>query len=198
MKNSPGARAALCALTTLLLTACSPTPAPGPSASIPSTATVGPTTPPTPTPTWSPDQAAAIESVDDFYAVAERIASDPGLFTKEEMTKLLGASLGGDMLDSNVGAFVAMKRKGYREVGAVVVLSSMASRVEDNGRGPEVHVTRCQDQSDVMVLDASGNRVTDEDYQYPAFNLRQFTVRKAPGDDRFKVFGAMTANGTCP
>ena len=72
-----------------------------------------------------------------------------------------------------------------------------ASGVEDNGRGDEVHVTMCFDQSALVVVDGSGAPVADQAYQYPAFNLRQFAVRKPSGEKAFRVFGMQTVKGEC-
>lgn len=198
MKNSPGARAALCALTTLLLTACTPTPS-GPPASPTSTGTTAsPAVSPSPTSTLDPEQAAAAQAVEDFNATSVTIASDPAAFSKAKMTEMLERSVGGDMVSANVGWFMQMKQKGYRDEGSVTILSTIVSEVTDDGRGREVHVTQCRDQSGLHAVDDRGDVVTEAAFQYPTYNLRQYSVRMPPGESAFRVFGMQTVNGTCP
>ena len=43
-----------------------------------------------------------------------------------------------------------------------------------------------------------GEVVTEAAFQYPTYNLRQYSVRMPPGEKAFRVFGMQTVNGTCP
>lgn len=202
MKNCTAT--ALAVLTTLTLTACTPTPvttmSPSGSPSIPSATQSSPTTPATsatPSPTWNTQQQAAIRAVEEFSTASTKIAQDPSAFTKTEMTLLLKKTIGGDMIASNVTFYMGMRKQGFRQVGEVSVVSLSASPVSDNGRGDEVHVTMCRDLSGVSVVDSKDRPVADKAYQYPAFNLRQFAVRKPPGEKAFRAFGMQTVKGEC-
>ncbi|MEA5117953.1 MAG: hypothetical protein VB036_10090 [Propionicimonas sp.] len=166
-----------------------------PSAS-PSVASAAPT--PSPTPTWDAKQAAAVKAVEGSSAELERIGLDPSAFTKKQMTAALGEFTGGNALDSTVGFLMLLKENDYRRVGSVVDLQVLATKVVDNGRGDEVHVTVCRDQRSVKIVDKDGETVTGDDFAIPEYNLRQFSVRKPPGEDAFLVFGYETINGVCP
>ena len=198
MTNSPRARAALCALTTLLLTACTPTPSTSPASPTPSVTTASPAASPSPTSTLDAEQAAAAQAVDDFNATSVTIAANPAAFSTAEMTEMLERSVGGDMVSANVGWFMQMKQRGYRDEGSVKILSTIVSEVTDDGRGREVHVTQCRDQSGLHAVDDRGDVVMEAAFQYPTYNSRQYSVRMPPGESVFRVFGMQTVNGTCP
>jgi hypothetical protein len=175
---------------------------PATSASTTSTPTVTPSATETPIPTWGAEQAAAIQAVDDFDATSTAIAADPGSFTEGQMTELFEKSVGGDVLTRNVESFLTMGEKGYREVGSREAVFTLATEPVDDGRGAEVHVTRCWNQQDLTVVDSDGVPVGekdgDEGYLYPDYNLRQYTVLKPPDESAFRVFGVQTINGACP
>ncbi|MBK8463765.1 MAG: hypothetical protein IPL36_12450 [Nigerium sp.] len=107
-------------------------------------------------------------------------------------------SSGGEALNSTVRWHLRLKENGYRLVGEMVVLDTLATKPVDDGRGIEVHVTQCQDQRLGKVVDSDGDPVEGDDFQIPAYNLRQYSVRKPPGEDAFRVFGFTTINGACP
>lgn len=153
---------------------------------------------PTPTPAWSVEQAAAIEAVRNLAAADGQIGNDPAAFTEKQMKTLLEPFSGGQVLTSSIKWNLRLKERGYRFTGEVLVLSVEATKPVDEGRGIEVHVTQCQDQRQGKVVDKAGSPVTDEDLQIPDYNLRQFAVRKPPGEDAFRVFGFQTINGACP
>lgn len=114
------------------------------------------------------------------------------------MTELLRESSGGEALDSTVRWHLRLKENGYRLVGEMVVLDTVATKPANDGRGIEVHVTQCQDQQLGKIVNSDGNPVDGDDFQIPAYNLRQYSVRKPPGEDAFRVFGFATINGACP
>ena len=180
-------------------TQTSPTPV-GPSGSPMQSATSVPTATPTPSPTatWSVEQAAAIQAVDDYSAAFDRIGADPASFTKDEMTAVLEEFSGENALTSTVDFLMSLKENEYRREGAVVVRWVLASDVVDDGRGDEVHVTTCRDQSAVRIIDRDGEVVTGEEFVIPEYNLRQLSVRKPPGEKAFRVFGFQTIPGACP
>ncbi len=111
--------------------------------------------------------------------VSAELGADPSAFTKAQMAAKLKHYLGGDMIAANVGYFQKLQRRGLREMGASKTVSTTASEVinNHNSRGLEVHVTVCADQTGITVVDKAGEKASDE-YQPPAFNLRQFSVRK--------------------
>lgn len=180
-------------------TQTSPTPV-GPSGSPMQSATSVPTATPTPSPTatWSVEQAAAIRAVDDYSAAFDRIGADPASFTKDEMTAVLEEFSGENALTSTVDFLMSLKENEYRREGAVVVRWVLASDVVDDGRGDEVHVTTCRDQSAVRIVDRDGEVVAGEEFVIPEYNLRQLSVRKPPGEKVFRVFGFQTIPGSCP
>ena len=180
-------------------TQTSPTPV-GPSGSPMQSATSVPTATPTPSPTatWSVEQAAAIRAVDDYSAAFDRIGADPASFTKDEMTAVLEEFSGENALTSTVDFLMSLKENEYRREGAVVVRWVLASDVVDDGRGDEVHVTTCRDQSAVRIVDRDGEVVAGEEFVIPEYNLRQLSVRKPPGEKVFRVFGFQTIPGACP
>jgi len=168
-------------------------PSPAPASSVPT-----PTATPTPAPTWNTEQAAAIEAVDKFAAADDKIGADPSGYTKQQMTELLKPVSGGEALDSTIKWHLRLKERGYHFSGVMTVLSTLATDPADDGRGVEVHVTQCQDQRQGKVVDSDGNPVDGGEFQIPEYNLRQYSVRKPPGEDAFRVFGFETINGSCP
>ena len=203
-ERRPGALVSAIVLT--VIAGCTSTPAPGqtPTSSAPSSGSASPalSPTPTPTPTWNERQSAAIKAVDDFDAVSTKIAADPAAFTRAEMTKLFEQSVGGDVLQRNVDSFMSMREKGYREVGSRIPVFTQATREVNDGKGAEIHVTRCWDQRELSVVTADGATVGtakgDEGYAYPDYNLRQYTVLQPKGQNTFRVFGVQTINGACP
>jgi len=193
-----------------VIAGCAPSVAPAQTPTIPQTSAASPSTTPAPTPTatptttptWGAAEAAAVRAVDDFDAASSKVAADPAAFTKNQMTRLFKQSVGGDVLTRNVDSFMKMRAKGYREVGTRTAVSTLATKPVNDGRGVEVHVTRCWDQRGLSVVDADGAPVGakegDEGYQYPDYNLRQYTVLKQAGESDFRVFGVETINGSCP
>ena len=200
--------AAVGAVVLAVLSGCTPAAAPtqSPSATAPSPSSPAPTSTPTPTvtltpsptATWGAEQAAAIGAVGRFAAADDQIGADPSAFTEKQMTELLRESSGGEALNSTVRWHLRLKENGYRLVGEMVVLDTLATKPVDDGRGIEVHVTQCQDQRLGKVVDSDGDPVEGDDFQIPAYNLRQYSVRKPPGEDAFRVFGFTTINGACP
>lgn len=190
----------------LAVTGCTPsgepTPTPALSSATPTpsatAATPTPTPRPTHTETWSAEQAAAIEALAKFGAADDQIGADPSAFTEQQMRELLEPFGGGEALDATVRWHLLLKESGYHFAGEMVVLGTVATKPVDDGRGVEVHITRCQDQRQGQVVDADGNPVGGDDFQIPEYNLRQFSVRKPPGEDAFRVFGFETINGKCP
>jgi hypothetical protein len=163
-----------------------------PSASSTPTAT----TTPTPAQTLDANQTAAVDAVKGGWATDAKIGVDPSKFTKAQMTAEFGRYLGGGVLTSQVGYFTGLKSKGYRRLGDTTAVWIKASEVTDNhsSRGLEVHVTVCQDQTSLKVVDKAGAKVPQ---QYPAFNLRQYSVRKPAKETRWRVYGAVGASGEC-
>lgn len=114
------------------------------------------------------------------------------------MTAELEPFSGQDALTSTVGFLMSLKDNEYRREGSVVVRWVLATDVVDDGRGDEVHVTTCRDQSAVRIVDKNGGPVTGEEFEVPEYNLRQLSVRKPPGEDAFRVFGFQTIPGASP
>ena len=179
------------AVTLAVLAGCTSAAVPTSSTTVTQSGTPAPTSPPTPvtlmptpTATWDAQQAAAIRALDDFDAASAKIAADPASFTKSQMTALFEKSVGGEVLARNVESFLAMGEKGYREVGERKALFTLATDPVDDGRGAEIHVTRCWDQRELTVVDSDGTPVGtdkgDEGYLYPDYNLRQYTVLMPP------------------
>lgn len=181
-----------------VIAGCAPSVAPAQTPTVQTSASEPPNSTPTPTPTWNADQSAAIDVVAKFGAANLRIQSDPVSFTKKQMTELLEPLSGGEALQATVKWQLRLKEKGYRVTGQIPVLSVTASRPADDGRGMEVHVTQCQDQREGKVVDRNGNPVSGDEFEIPAYNLRQYSVRKPPGENAFRVFGYETINGACP
>lgn len=179
-------------------TGCALSLAPAQTPTTPASSTQSSSATPSPTPTWSADQAAAIEAVTRFGAVNFQIGTDPAAFTKKQMTKLLEPVSGDEALDASVGWYQRLKEHGYHVTGEIPVLSVTATKPADDGRGIEVHIAQCQDQRQAKVIDKNGQPVTDTDFTLPEYNLRQYSVRKPPGEDAFRVFGYETINGACP
>ncbi|MCA0251352.1 MAG: hypothetical protein LCH76_03485 [Actinobacteria bacterium] len=192
---------ALGALSILLSACTTPTVDPTPTSATPSaTATTVPVSPPTPspTPTWNNAQSAAVGAVERYEEVTAEIAADPSAFSAAEMTAMFAKAVGENMVKGNVDYFLEMSKRGYKEVGVRTATSTSATDVQDNGRGAEVHVTRCWDQRDLQVVDEDGKPVTDEEFLNPPYNLRQYTALKPTGEEIFRVYGAETINGACP
>lgn len=200
--------AVVSAVALAVLAGCTPAAAPtqtpstsvGPPSSPVQPSTLGPTATPTPSPsaTWSVEQAAAIKAVDDYSAAFDRIGADPASFTRDEMTAALEGFSGENALTSTVDFLISLKENEYRREGSVVVVWVLATEVVDDGRGDEVHVTTCRDQSAVRIVDRDGELVTSEEFAIPEYNLRQLSVRKPPGEKAFRVFGFQTIPGSCP
>lgn len=192
------------AVSLALIAGCTSTVAPAPtpravspSSSAPTQSPPGLSTP-TPTPTWDAAQAAAIDVVRQFAAADDRIGADPSAYSEKQMKTLLEEFSGGEALKGTVNWHLLLRKNGYRLSGEIVALSTDATRAVDNGRGAEVHVTQCQDQRQGRIVDKGGSPVTAAEFQIPEFNLRQFSVRKPPGEATFRVFGFQTINGKCP
>lgn len=181
-------------LVLVVIAGCAPSVAPAQTP----TSTPSVTASPTVTPTWNADQAAAIDAVDMFAAADDKIGADPAAFTKQQMTDLLKPVSGGEALDSTIAWHLRLKQRGYHFTGSMTVLSILATDPADDGRGVEVHVTQCQDQRQGRVVDSDGNPVDGAEFQIPEYNLRQYSVRKPPSEDGFRVFGFQTINGSCP
>lgn len=186
----------------LVLAGCTASPGPTPSPS-PPVATATPTTPtpstpsPTPTPTWDAKQTAAVKAVRAYFAASTKIGANPAKYTQTQMVVLLRDSIGGDMIKSNVDSYLYLKKRGYREVGKITMASVEVDKVADYGRGDKMTVTVCQDQTALQVVDRQGKVVASEQKNTPAYLLREYTVRKPPGEGRFRVFGMRTGSGTC-
>lgn len=195
-------------LITVLLAGCVG-PAPGlPTVSPQASATVSPSSPtatatvsPTPAPslTWSADQAAAVAAVAQLLKVSEEVRADPSKFTKAQVTARLAPYSGGNMLTAGVTAVVKMQKEQVRRLGSIVVVSTIASAAVDNRdeRGRQVHVTVCQDQRNLSYVDRDGDVATSWQKETPAFNLRQYSVRKPAGSSGWRVYGAATVAGRC-
>ncbi len=192
------------------LAGCAPTdPTSTPTAPTPVSPTTTPTqsptptpteTPtPTPTPTWDAGQTAAIAAVQGLSEVTAKIGADPSAYTKKEMTKLFEQYVGGDMITDNVSFYMSLRENGWRVEGRLVPVSIIATKVVDNHneRGLEVHVTRCQDQTALKIVDSKDEVVAAEQDKIPAFNLRQYSVRKPAKSDTWLVFGQQTIQGEC-
>lgn len=184
----------------ILVSACTPSGSPSPSAAPTSESpTVSSATPtPTPTQTLSRDQAAAIQAVDAYSAAGLQIGANPAGFTEKQMTALMSKVAGPAVVKANVGSFMDLRKKGLRYEGSVVPTMTIA-HPEKGSDGVEVYVTRCNDQRGLRAVDKNG-QVVDEatlGYPIPAFNLRQYTVRKPAGEDHFRVFESGPIAGRC-
>lgn len=184
----------------MLLSACTPTASPSPSGTpVSGSPTASSETPtPRPTQTLSRDQAAAIRAVDAYSAAGLRIGANPAGFTEKQMTALMSKVAGPAVVEANVGSFMDLRKKGLRYEGSVVPTMTVA-HPEKGSSGVEVYVTRCNDQRGLRVVDKNG-QVVDEatlGYPIPAFNLRQYTVRKPAGQDHFRVFESGPIAGRC-
>ena len=172
-------------------------PTPTVTSSTSASPSASPTPSATPTQTLDANQAAAVAAVKGFWAADTKVGADPAAFTKAQMNAELGRYLGGDALTSQVGYFARLKSKGYRLLGDTTAVWIKTSDATDNhsARGLEVHVTACQDQTTLSVVDKSGQKVADQ--QFPTFNLRQYSVRKPANATRWRIYGAMAASGEC-
>lgn len=186
-----------------LLSSCTPAGSPSPSGPPPSgsptVASATPTPSPTPTETWSPDQQAAVQAVDAYSAAGLRIGTNPAGFTEKQMTAAMGKVAGPAVVKANVGSFMDLRKRGFRYDGSVVPTMTIAHPEKAASDGVEIYVTRCNDQRGFRVVDKNG-QVVDEatlGYPIPAFNLRQYTVRKPAGENRFRVFEIGPVAGRC-
>lgn len=182
----------------------SPTTTPTPTSSSssmtssPSTsATPTATSTPTPSQTLDANQASAVAAIKGSWAADAKIGADPAAFTKAQIKAEFDRYLGGDVLSSNTGYFAGLKAKGYRRLGEITAIWIKATDVTDNhsARGLEVHVTACQDQTTLSVVDKAGQKVADQ--HLPTYNLRQYSVRKPAGEKRWRIYGVMAASGEC-
>lgn len=188
----------------ILLAACTSTAPPAPTVSgsseTPSTSAPATATPsPTPTPTWSAEQLAAIQAVDDYRTAIQKIEAGPKGFTEAEMKAALRKVAGGDVISAKTDTYVALRKQGFRYDGATVVVRTRASRPSDASYGREVVITSCLDQRALRVLDASGREVPEAElgYNIPDFNLRQYTVVKTSASEKFLVYGLSPGKGEC-
>jgi len=156
-------------------------------------------TSPSPTPTWSDEQTAAVQAVDGYRAAIRPIAEDPASFSQARMREILKKVAGGKVVDANVGSYMSLKKRGFRYDGDPVAVSTEVSDVSRPSYGVEVFVTKCLDQREVRVLDTAGREIPESELGYPVpdFNLRQYTVIKETGTNRFLVFGLASAKGEC-
>lgn len=174
------------------------TPTPTPAAASSPTNSPTPSVTPTPAPTWDADQSAAIEALTRFGEADDRIGTEPSAFTEAQMRELLEPYGGGEALESTIRWHLMLQENGYHFIGKIAVVQTVATDPVDDGRGIEVHITQCQDQREGKVVDADGDPVGGDDFEIPEYNLRQYSVRKPPGEDAFRVFGFETINGACP
>lgn len=178
-------------------TASTPTATSSPSSASPSASTKTSTAPtPSPSQTLDANQAAAVAAVKGSWAANAKIGADPSAFTRAQMTAELGRYLGGDVVEGQVGYLAGLKAKGYRLLGETTAVWVKASDVADNhsSRGLEVHVTVCQDQTALQLVDKGAEPLADQ----PAdFNLRQYSVRKPAKESRWRIYGVMSASGEC-
>lgn len=165
----------------------------------PPSVSVSPSPSPSSSPTWSADQAAAIAAVDEYRAAIHKIEQDPASFSKAQMTSILSKVAGGKVVPANVGSYLDLKKRGYRYDGDTSVVSTIATQASKASFGTEVFVTRCIDQRSLRVVAADGGEVSSQElgYTVPDFNLRQYTVVRRTGTERFLVYGLAPAKGEC-
>lgn len=190
---------ALAVLTSCTSPVVTPAPTPSVSASSPTPTTAPPSSSPTPSPTWTVDQAAAIAAVDGYRAASDKIGANPAAFTEAQMRSMLKRWAGPAVVTANVGSYLSLKKRGFRYDIQTKVLTTDASRPADVGHGREVVITRCMDQSPAKVLDKDGDEVTEAElgYRVSRFLLRQYTVQKRSGTQRFLVYGLSPTKGKC-
>ena len=190
--------AAVASAAIVALAGCTPTPGATAPSGVPS-ATISPTPSESPTPTtsWSAEQQAAIDAVNGYSDVSQRIGADPSKYTEAQITSEFKKYLGGDMLPANVASFMRLKKNGWHYEGDVATLSLNATKAVDNhnSRGLEVHVTTCRDQTQRSIVDKTGALAKTE--QPPKFNLRQLSVRKPSGSAEWRIYGIATVEGKC-
>lgn len=192
-------------LAALFLCACTPSGSPTftadatSSASSPVSTASTPPSSQTPTSTWSADQAAAIEAVDAYWAAIARIEANPAGFNESQMKAILKMVAGDEVVASNVGSYLSLKKRGFRYDGSAAALQTWATGPSNPSYGLEVVVTRCVDQRSLRVLNQAGAEVSEAElgYRIPDFNLRQYTVVKAKSDAVFRVYGLAPAKGDC-
>ena len=100
---------------------------------------------------------------------------------------------------ANVSSFMDLRKRGLRYDGIVVATMTVTHPEKATSDGVEIYVTRCNDQRGFRALDKNG-QIVDEmtlGYPIPAFNLRQYTVRKPAGEGRFRVFEIGPVAGRC-
>jgi len=188
--------ALLCASCTSTATQ-SPSPAPATSPPTASSPSASPSA--TATQSWSAQQAAAIEAVDAYRAASQKIWSSPGSYSESEMKAALKASAGPDVVSSNVGSYLDLKKRELRILGDTTVLTSSAGKATDVGYATQVVVTLCIDQSQLRAVDSAGNEVGADKlgYELTDFNLREYTVQKRDSDKSLRVYGIAPAKGVC-
>ena len=190
-------------ITCLLFAGCTSstasTPATSPSPTSPVTASAFPSPSVSVTSSLSSDQAAGVAAVDKYRAAINRIGSNPAAFSKAEMTAILSKVAGGKVVPANVGAYVDLKKRGFRYDGDSIVVSTKVSRPSKATYGTEVVVTRCMDQRGLRVLDRSDAEVDAAKlgFTVPDFNLRQYAVVRRTGTKEFLVYGLASATGEC-
>lgn len=115
------------------------------------------------------------------------------------MTALLRASAGSQVVTSNVGSYLALKKRGLRILGNTSVLTAAAGKAADVGYASQVLVTLCIDQRELRAVDKSGKEVSAAvlGYELADFNLREYTVQKRSTDKVFRVYGIAPAKGAC-
>lgn len=187
-----------------LASGCSPTPSPSswPTASGSGSETTNPSAPtpsPSPSSTLSANQVAAVAALNGYTRVSNEIGADPSRFSAAEMTKTLSKYVGGDMVEASTSDFMRLKGQRYRVLGLIRLKSTEVGRDHDTGdsRGIEVVVTACQDQTEVRVVDKSGNVVEAEQRSIPDFLLRQYSILKPEGTTQWRIYGMETVKGAC-
>lgn len=191
------------AIVAIVCASCTVTGAPStsPPPVPPSTTAGSPSVSPsaTPTPTWSAEQAAAIAGVDAYREASQKIWSNPSSYSEKEMAALLRASAGPDVVTSNVGSYLDLRKRGLRILGDTTVVTATAGKATDVGYATQVVVTLCIDQRQLRAVDASGNEVGADKlgYELKDFNLREYTAQKRGSDKGFRVYGIAPATGAC-
>lgn len=197
------------ALLAVLVAGCAPTgaptttPTPGTGSPSPSsTASPSPsstqrpsaTTTPTPSSTLGAGQEAAVKAVQGLTDTSMKLGSEPSQYTHSEMVKKLQRYGTGDVPESIANSYSRLRKNEWRYEGNVQVEAVKVAKPSLDGT--RVIVTACQNQSDLRIVNKSGETVTDEQKRIPAFLLRQYTVRKT-GDATWKVAGFATVKGEC-
>lgn len=190
-------------ITALLCASCTSTSAPStsppPTTSSATTGSSPVSSSATPTPIWSAQQTGAIAAVDAYRTASQKIWSNPQGYSEDEMTAALKTSAGPDVVSSNVGSYLDLKKRGLRIVGDTTVLTSSAGKATDVGYATQVVVTLCIDQRQLRAVDSSGAEVGADKlgYELTDFNLREYTAQKRSTDKAFRVYGIAPAKGLC-